>query len=131
MTALALRARAVDALPDAQRTAIWLREFQGLSYPQVGATMSCPVGTVRNQSASAAAYLCVIERTLPPAARERGHRRNRHQNVMLVVETARHRVIVCALDVAWMLRIAINNHFRFCRTCLRNGVYRQLHQYSR
>ncbi len=40
---------AVDALPDEQRTAIWLREFQGLSYPQVGAAMSCPVGTVRSR----------------------------------------------------------------------------------
>jgi RNA polymerase sigma-70 factor (ECF subfamily) len=40
---------AVEALPDEQRTAIWLREFQGLSYPQVGAAMSCPVGTVRSR----------------------------------------------------------------------------------
>ncbi len=40
---------AVDALPDEQRMAIWLREVQGLSYPQVGAAMSCPVGTVRSR----------------------------------------------------------------------------------
>ncbi len=40
---------AVDALPAEQRTAIWLREYQGLSYPQVGAAMSCPVGTVRSR----------------------------------------------------------------------------------
>ncbi|MGO8829375.1 MAG: sigma factor-like helix-turn-helix DNA-binding protein [Steroidobacteraceae bacterium] len=41
---------AVDALPgEQQRTAIWLREFQGLSDPQVGAAMSCTVGTVRSR----------------------------------------------------------------------------------
>ncbi len=40
---------AVDALPDEQRMAIWLREIQGLSYPQVGVAMSCPVGTVRSR----------------------------------------------------------------------------------
>ena len=40
---------ALDALPEEQRTAIRLREFQGLSYPQVGAAMSCPVGTVRSR----------------------------------------------------------------------------------
>ncbi len=40
---------AVDALPDEQRMAIWLREIQGLSYPQVGAAMSCPIGTVRSR----------------------------------------------------------------------------------
>ncbi len=40
---------AIDALSDEQRTAIVLREFQGLSYSQVAAAMSCPVGTVRSR----------------------------------------------------------------------------------
>jgi RNA polymerase sigma-70 factor, ECF subfamily len=39
----------IDALCDEQRTAIVLREFQGLSYSQVASAMSCPVGTVRSR----------------------------------------------------------------------------------
>lgn len=40
---------AVDALSEQQRTAIALREFQGLSYSHVAEAMSCPVGTVRSR----------------------------------------------------------------------------------
>ena len=40
---------AIEALCDEQRTAIALREFQGLSYSQVASAMSCPVGTVRSR----------------------------------------------------------------------------------
>lgn len=40
---------AIEALCEEQRTAIVLREFQGLSYSQVASTMSCPVGTVRSR----------------------------------------------------------------------------------
>lgn len=40
---------AIEALSDEQRTAIALREFQGLGYSQVAAAMSCPVGTVRSR----------------------------------------------------------------------------------
>ncbi len=39
----------IDALCEEQRTAILLREFQGLSYSQVASAMSCPVGTVRSR----------------------------------------------------------------------------------
>lgn len=40
---------AIDALCDEQRTAIMLRELQGLSYAQVANAMHCPVGTVRSR----------------------------------------------------------------------------------
>jgi RNA polymerase sigma-70 factor, ECF subfamily len=40
---------AIEALVDEQRTAVILREFQGLSYEQVASAMSCPVGTVRSR----------------------------------------------------------------------------------
>lgn len=40
---------AIEALCDEQRTAIVLREFQGLSYVEVASSMSCPVGTVRSR----------------------------------------------------------------------------------
>jgi RNA polymerase sigma-70 factor (ECF subfamily) len=40
---------AMDGLCEEQRTAIILRELQGLSYSQVAAAMSCPVGTVRSR----------------------------------------------------------------------------------
>lgn len=40
---------AIEVLCDDQRTAIVLREFQGLSYSQVASAMSCPVGTIRSR----------------------------------------------------------------------------------
>jgi RNA polymerase sigma-70 factor (ECF subfamily) len=39
----------IDALCEKQRTAIVLRELEGLSYSQVASAMSCPVGTVRSR----------------------------------------------------------------------------------
>jgi RNA polymerase sigma-70 factor (ECF subfamily) len=39
----------IDALCEEQRTAIVLRELEGLSYSQVACAMSCPVGTVRSR----------------------------------------------------------------------------------
>jgi RNA polymerase sigma-70 factor (ECF subfamily) len=39
----------IDALCEEQRTAIVLRELEGLSYSQVASAMSCPVGTVRSR----------------------------------------------------------------------------------
>jgi RNA polymerase sigma-70 factor, ECF subfamily len=46
-------ALAFDALPMAWRTAIVLRELDGLSYQQIAAVMQCPVGTVRSRIARA------------------------------------------------------------------------------
>jgi RNA polymerase sigma-70 factor, ECF subfamily len=40
---------AIGALCEEQRTAIVLREIDGLSYAQVASIMSCPVGTVRSR----------------------------------------------------------------------------------
>ncbi|HSH48391.1 MAG TPA: RNA polymerase sigma factor RpoE [Halomonas sp.] len=40
---------AIDALPDDLRTAITLREMDGLSYEDIANIMECPVGTVRSR----------------------------------------------------------------------------------
>jgi RNA polymerase sigma-70 factor (ECF subfamily) len=40
---------AIDALPEDLRTAIVLRELEGLSYEEIAASMGCPVGTVRSR----------------------------------------------------------------------------------
>lgn len=39
----------VQALPDELRTAITLREVDGLSYDEIAVTMGCPIGTVRSR----------------------------------------------------------------------------------
>jgi RNA polymerase sigma-70 factor (ECF subfamily) len=41
--------QAIAALPEDLRTAIVLRELEGLSYEDIAATMACPVGTVRSR----------------------------------------------------------------------------------
>ena len=40
---------AMGALPDDLRTAITLRELEGLSYEEIATAMQCPVGTVRSR----------------------------------------------------------------------------------
>lgn len=40
---------AIEALPEDLRTAIQLRELEGLSYEEIAAAMECPVGTVRSR----------------------------------------------------------------------------------
>lgn len=40
---------AVDELPEELRTAITLRELDGLSYDEIAEVMNCPVGTVRSR----------------------------------------------------------------------------------
>ncbi len=40
---------AISALPEDLRTAITLREFDGLSYEEIADIMACPVGTVRSR----------------------------------------------------------------------------------
>ncbi|MCK5918433.1 MAG: RNA polymerase sigma factor RpoE [Cocleimonas sp.] len=40
---------AIEALPDDLRTAITLRELEGLSYEEIATTMDCPIGTVRSR----------------------------------------------------------------------------------
>ncbi len=41
--------RAIDQLPEDLRTAIVLREIEGLSYEEIAESMSCPIGTVRSR----------------------------------------------------------------------------------
>ena len=41
--------RAVQALPEELRTAITLREVEGLSYEAIAERMDCPIGTVRSR----------------------------------------------------------------------------------
>ena len=41
--------QAVDDLPQDLRTAITLREMEGLSYEEIAKAMECPVGTVRSR----------------------------------------------------------------------------------
>jgi len=41
--------RAIEALPEDLRTAIVLRELEGMSYEEIAAAMECPVGTVRSR----------------------------------------------------------------------------------
>ena len=40
---------AIEQLPEDLRTAIVLREVEGLSYEEIAAAMDCPVGTVRSR----------------------------------------------------------------------------------
>ncbi len=41
--------RAIEELPEDLRTAITLREVEGLSYEDIAAVMECPIGTVRSR----------------------------------------------------------------------------------
>lgn len=40
---------AMEALPEELRTAIALREIEGLSYEEIATMMNCPIGTVRSR----------------------------------------------------------------------------------
>ncbi|HHC73821.1 MAG TPA: RNA polymerase sigma factor RpoE [Thiothrix sp.] len=41
--------RAIESLPDDLRTAITLREIEGMSYEEIAVAMDCPIGTVRSR----------------------------------------------------------------------------------
>jgi RNA polymerase sigma-70 factor (ECF subfamily) len=41
--------RAIERLPEDLRTAIVLRELEGLSYDEIAVSMNCPIGTVRSR----------------------------------------------------------------------------------
>lgn len=41
--------KAIQGLPEDLRTAILLREIEGMSYEEIAHTMECPVGTVRSR----------------------------------------------------------------------------------
>jgi RNA polymerase sigma-70 factor (ECF subfamily) len=55
--------KAVAALPEDLRTAIILREVEGLSYEEIAVAMDCPVGTVRSRIFRARE---AIDRSLKP-----------------------------------------------------------------
>lgn len=55
--------RAVEQLPEDLRTAIILREVEGLSYEEIAEAMDCPVGTVRSRIFRARE---AIDRSLKP-----------------------------------------------------------------
>ena len=40
---------AIGQLPQDLRTAIMLRELEGLSYEEIASVMECPIGTVRSR----------------------------------------------------------------------------------
>jgi len=40
---------AIDALPEELRTALTLRELDGLAYEEIAKVMDCPIGTVRSR----------------------------------------------------------------------------------
>ena len=40
---------AMESLPEELRTAIVLREIEGLSYEEIASIMECPIGTVRSR----------------------------------------------------------------------------------
>jgi RNA polymerase sigma-70 factor (ECF subfamily) len=40
---------AMDSLPEELRTAVMLREIEGLSYEEIAVVMDCPIGTVRSR----------------------------------------------------------------------------------
>ena len=42
-------AKAIDELPDDLKTAITLRELEGMSYEEIADAMDCPIGTVRSR----------------------------------------------------------------------------------
>jgi RNA polymerase sigma-70 factor (ECF subfamily) len=41
--------RAIDELPEDLKTAITLRELEGMSYEEIAEAMDCPIGTVRSR----------------------------------------------------------------------------------
>jgi len=60
--------RALAALPEAQRTTLEVAFFEGLSYPEIAARESVPLGTIKSRAARAILALReALEREDPPA----------------------------------------------------------------
>lgn len=62
---------AMDALPEDLRTAIVLREIDGLSYEEIAQVMDCPVGTVRSRIFRAREAIAIRLRPLLDTAPDR------------------------------------------------------------
>lgn len=57
----------IDHLPKELKTAIMLREMEGLSYDEIAEVMDCPVGTVRSRIFRARA---AIDKNVQPLLQE-------------------------------------------------------------
>jgi RNA polymerase sigma-70 factor (ECF subfamily) len=62
---------AVEALPEELRTAITLREMDGLSYEEIASVMNCPIGTVRSRIFRAREAIAAELRPLLDTAKNR------------------------------------------------------------
>ncbi|AOZ48623.1 RNA polymerase sigma factor RpoE [Chromobacterium vaccinii] len=62
---------AVEALPEELRTAISLREMEGLSYDEIARVMDCPIGTVRSRIFRAREAIAAELRPLLDTAKNR------------------------------------------------------------
>ncbi|POZ60920.1 RNA polymerase sigma factor RpoE [Chromobacterium alticapitis] len=62
---------AVEALPEELRTAITLREMEGLSYDEIARVMDCPIGTVRSRIFRAREAIAAELRPLLDTAKNR------------------------------------------------------------
>ncbi|XLM22095.1 RNA polymerase sigma factor RpoE [Chromobacterium piscinae] len=62
---------AVEALPEELRTAISLREMEGLSYDEIATVMDCPIGTVRSRIFRAREAIAAELRPLLDTAKNR------------------------------------------------------------
>jgi RNA polymerase sigma-70 factor, ECF subfamily len=63
--------RAIDKLPEDLRTAIVLRELEGLTYEEIAAAMDCPIGTVRSRIFRARDAIAVELRPLLETSKEK------------------------------------------------------------
>jgi RNA polymerase sigma-70 factor (ECF subfamily) len=60
----------LESLPDELKTALSLREFEGLSYEEIAEAMRCPVGTVRSRIFRARA---AIDKAIAPLMKQHDH----------------------------------------------------------
>jgi len=63
--------KAMEDLPDELRTAIELREIEGLSYEEIASIMNCPIGTVRSRIFRAREAIAVRLRPLVDARKDK------------------------------------------------------------
>ncbi|MCX7961186.1 MAG: RNA polymerase sigma factor RpoE [Burkholderiales bacterium] len=62
---------AIEALPEELRTAIQLRELEGMSYEEIARAMDCPIGTVRSRIFRAREAIAEKLRPLLDTAKDR------------------------------------------------------------
>jgi RNA polymerase sigma-70 factor, ECF subfamily len=63
---------AIQQLSDESRTIILMREYRGLSYQEIAASLDCPPGTVMSRLARTRSKLGILLRTARHASKERG-----------------------------------------------------------